>query len=72
MGSPLLGILAELFLNNFEYQHMCNNSRNIIINTINKIVFYFIYVNDTFSMFNANERQFSVLHYYYLKNALKH
>ena len=52
MGSPLSGLLADIYLNYFE-------NANIIDNRLykDKIIFYCRYVDDTFMVFNGTRRQ---------------
>ena len=52
MGSPLSGLLADIYLNYYE-------NMNIISNKLykNKIIFYCRYVDDTFMIFNGTNRQ---------------
>ena len=52
MGSPLSGLLADIYLNFYENTHLLNN--NIYAN---KIKFYSRYVDDTFIIFDGTLRQ---------------
>jgi hypothetical protein len=53
MGSPLSGILAELYLNHFENKYLLSNNN---IHHKN-IIAYHRYVDDTFCVFNGSLRQ---------------
>lgn len=52
MGSPLSGLLADVYLNFYENTYLLNN--NIYAN---KIIFYSRYVDDTFIIFDGTLRQ---------------
>jgi hypothetical protein len=60
MGSPLSGILSEIYLNDIE--------NNLILSDNNpsheKILFYFRYVDDTLVLFDGNARQLQILNKY--------
>lgn len=60
MGSPLSGLLADIYLNNIENEKIfsANNKQ------ANKIKMYFRYVDDTVMLFNGNARQLDLLHKY--------
>ena len=56
MGSPLSGILADIYLNYYENNFFFNN------NTFaNNIIYYGRYVDDTFLIFNGSLRQLNNL-----------
>lgn len=57
MGSPLSGLLADLYLNYFENEYLfsCNNKYK------DKILSYSRYVDDTFLVFDGTYRQIEVL-----------
>ena len=56
MGSPLSGLLADIYLDFYENNYILNN--NIFANNI---IFYGRYVDDTFLIFNGTLRQISNL-----------
>lgn len=60
MGSPLSGILAEIFLNSVENTHLWSNNNQFL----NKILFYCRYVDDTLVMFNGSIRQLNLFKNY--------
>lgn len=64
MGSPLSGILAELFLNDLENKYLWNKDRNKVNKIVDKIIFYHRYVDDTILLFNGNARQLNILNNY--------
>ena len=53
MGSPLSGLLADIFLNNFENTYLLSSHNKWHHN----IMFYKRYVDDTFVIFNGTARQ---------------
>ena len=56
MGSPLSGLLADIYLNSYENNYFLNNHK-----FTNNIIFYCRYVDDTFLIFNGTARQLSTL-----------
>lgn len=56
MGSPLSGLLANIFMNHFE-------RKCIMFNKVykNKILYYGRYVDDTFILFNGTHRQIEAM-----------
>lgn len=52
MGSPLSGLLADIYMNHFEVEHIMSN--NIYKN---QIIYYGRYVDDTFLLFKGTTRQ---------------
>lgn len=56
MGSPLSGILAEIFLNNFENKHIWATKNRYK----NKIIFFYRYVDDIIILFDGNSRQITL------------
>ena len=59
MGSPLSGLLADVYLNYFENSFIFSNNR-----FESNIVFYGRYVDDTFMIYNGTHRQIDILHNY--------
>ena len=57
MGSPLSGLLADIFLNNFENTHLLSPHNKWQRN----ITFYKSYVDDTFVTFDGTTRQANML-----------
>jgi hypothetical protein len=53
MGSPLSGILAEIYLNDFENKHIMNHDNKFR----DKISYYYRYVDDAICLFKGNNRQ---------------
>ena len=53
MGSPLSGVLADLYLNHFENTFLMSSFNK----QRDKIKFYVRYVDDTFMIFNGTSRQ---------------
>jgi hypothetical protein len=53
MGSPLSGILSEIYLNNFENKNIFTDKKNFA----SKIIFYKRYVDDTFLIYNGKSRR---------------
>ena len=68
MGSPLSGILADLYLNHLENTKILKDNY-----FANKIIHYSRYVDDTFNIFNGNARQIELFKNYLNKihNKLK-
>ena len=60
MGSPLSGLLADIYLNHYENIHMFSSANK----WHNKIVSYTRYVDDTFIIFNGTIRQINNLKNY--------
>jgi hypothetical protein len=60
MGSPLSGVLADVYLNHIENKFIFSDKNK----SRNKILFYHRYVDDTLLLFNGNARQLSSLHDY--------
>ena len=60
MGSPLSGLLADIYLNHFENKHILSKLNQQQKN----IVFYARYVDDTFVIFNGTNRQIDILNNY--------
>lgn len=52
MGSPLSGLLADIYMNHFERKYILSND-----SYKSKIVYYGRYVDDTFILFNGTTRQ---------------
>ena len=52
MGSPLSGLLADVFMNHFERKYIMSNPAYK-----NKILAYYRYVDDTFMLFDGTTRQ---------------
>ena len=59
MGSPISGILAEIFIHNMEQNHIINNNKYT-----NKIIYWHRYVDDILLLFNGNTRQVENFHKY--------
>ena len=59
MGSPLSGLLANVYLNYYENSFIFSNNR---FNA--SIVFYGRYVDDTFMIYNGTCHQIDMLHNY--------
>lgn len=57
MGSPLSSILAEIYLNNIEINHIFSPTSNVA----NNILFYRRYVDDTLVIYKGNVRQLEIL-----------
>ena len=53
MGSPLSGLLADIYLNNYENKFIFNNNNILLKN----IIFYGKYVDDIYIIFNGSTRQ---------------
>ena len=53
MGSPLSGLLSDIYINNFENKFIFTNQNKFLKN----IVHYSRYVDDTFLIFNGTNRQ---------------
>lgn len=60
MGSPLSGVLADIYLNHIENEFIFSNKNKLK----DKIMFYHRYVDDTLLLFNGNVRQLEKLHNY--------
>lgn len=60
MGSPLSGILAEVYLNHFENTHLITENNKFK----NQIILYKRYVDDTFIIFDGTARQLEKLKTY--------
>lgn len=60
MGSPLSGIMANIFLNHFE-KTFIHNARNKLRNNI---IYWYRYVDDIILLFDGTDRQLSNLHNY--------
>lgn len=60
MGSPLSGILAEIFLNDFENKHIWADKNK----HKDKIVFFYRYVDDVILLFHGNQRQIALFNNY--------
>ena len=60
MGSPLSGLLADLYLHHFENTYMFSENNKFC----NNIKFYARYVDDTFIIFNGTLRQIEKLKHY--------
>ena len=65
MGSPISGILTEIFIHNMEQKHIINNNKYT-----NKIIYWHRYVDDILLLFNANTRQVENFHKYI--NTVRH
>ena len=52
MGSPLSGLLADIYLNHYENMYLLNNVNKLS----GKIISYTRYVDDTFIIFNGTLR----------------
>ena len=59
MGSPLSGLLADIYLNNFENSFILTNNEHS-----DNIMFYGRYVDDTFLIYKGTQRQIDRLHNY--------
>ena len=59
MGSPLSGLLADIYLNNFKNSFILTNNKHK-----NNIIFYGRYVDDTFLIYKGTQRQIDNLHSY--------
>ena len=59
MGSPLSGLLADVYLNFYENSHLLSHNKYK-----NDIIFYARYVDDTFLIFNCTVRQIENLKHY--------
>lgn len=59
MGSPLSGILSDIFLNCYENEFLLSNKNRFQ----NQIIYYIKYVDDNFIICNGTTRQIE-----YLKN----
>jgi hypothetical protein len=59
MGSPLSGLLADVYLNNFENSYIFENNMHS-----GNIIFYGRYVDDTFLIYKGTQRQIDRLHSY--------
>ena len=57
MGSPLSGLLADIYLNNFENSFILTDNKHK-----NNIIFYGRYVDDTFLIYKDTQRQINNLH----------
>ena len=57
MGSPLSGILADIYMNDFENKFLFNNNNPFLKN----IISYTRYVDDTAVIFNGTTRQIDSL-----------
>jgi len=57
MGSPLSGILAEIYLNHFENNFIFSDNNK----TKDKIIFYSRYVDDICLLYSGNARQLKLL-----------
>lgn len=60
MGSPLSSIMSEIFLNYIENRYLFTDANR----HLNKIIFYYRYVDDTIILFDGNSRQLSLLNSY--------
>lgn len=60
MGSPLSGLLADIYLNHYENTHMFSSANKLH----NKIISYTRYVDDTFIIFDGTIRQINNLKNY--------
>lgn len=60
MGSPLSGTLANIYLNNFENNHILNNQNRFYKN----IIYWHRYVDDVLLLFNGTDRQIHLLKNY--------
>lgn len=60
MGSPLSGILANIFLNNIEKNNILNANNKYK----NNIIYWHRYVDDILVLFDGTERQLTQLHNY--------
>ena len=58
MGSPLSGIVADIFLNNFENKYIFNNINNKFTRNI---IYYTRYIDDILVIFNGTTRQINQL-----------
>ena len=67
MGSPLSGILSDLYLNFFESEYLFSSNNKYRKN----IVSYYRYVDDTFIVFDGTLRQIELLKNY-LNSVNKH
>ena len=52
MGSPISGILTEIFIHNIEEKHILNNNKYT-----NKIIYWYRYVDDILLLYKGNKRQ---------------
>ena len=59
MGSPISGILAEIYIHNIEQNHIINNNKYT-----NKIIYWHRYVDDILLLFKGNTRQVENFHKY--------
>ena len=59
MGSPLSGLLADIYLNHFENSFIFTNNKYN-----DNIIFYGRYVDDTFLIYKGTRRQIDQLHKY--------
>lgn len=53
MGSPLTGLLVDIYINNFENKFLLSKTNDYA----NKIIFHARYADDTFIIFNGTTRQ---------------
>jgi hypothetical protein len=56
MGSPLSGILAEIFLNHLENKNLWNDENRYK----DKIIFFYRYVDDIIILYDGNSRQVNI------------
>ena len=68
MGSPLSGLLSEIYLNHFENKYLLNNN-----NVFHKnIIFYGRYIDDSIILFDGTKRQIDhILNYLNKQNKIK-
>ena len=67
MGSPLSGLLSDIYLNHYENTYLLSDVNKLHT----QIIFYARYVDDTFIVFNGTLRQIDNLRQY-LNNINKH
>jgi len=59
MDSPILSILAEIFIHYIEQNHILKEQNN---KQANKILYWYRYVHDILLLYNGSSRQTKLLH----------